>query len=348
MNTTFTARARPTLLGTVAAAAVALSACGGDPAPISGAAAAADAPPPAVSSAETEPTNSPPASPDAAVKISQTALGDVLADAGGMTLYAFTNDVEAQSTCSGTCAEAWPPVIVDPDFIVSPGLDSGIFATTIRDDGSHQLVAGKWPLYRFAADSKPGDITGQGSGDVWYVVDLAGRIIETPAPPQAAAAPIEPEPAESPAANEPAAESAGSADPYGSDGSNDGPEPTELVDVGSQIQLIDTDLGPVVADAEGFVLYLFLPDEAGAPTCVGGCAGVWPPLLVEGGVALAAGDGIDSSLLSRVDHPDGGQQLKLGTWPLYFFAGDEAPGQTAGQGSGGEWFVIGADGKPIN
>ena len=275
----------------------------------------------------------------------------MLADVGGMTLYAFTNDVAAQSTCSGTCAEAWPPVIVDPSFIVSPGLDSGIFATTIREDGSHQLVAGKWPLYRFAADSKPGDITGQGSGDVWYVVDLGGRIIESAAPEvaeQPAGEPVAEEPAaEEPTGGEAADGQAAGGDPYGSDEPSDGPEPTDLVDAGPQIQLIDTEFGPVVADAEGFVLYLFTPDEAGAPTCVGGCAGVWPPLLVEGGIALAAGEGIDPSLLSTVEHPDGGQQLKIGKWPLYYFAGDEAPGQTAGQGSGGEWFVVGADGKPI-
>ena len=39
--------------------------------------------------------------------------------------------------------------------------------------------------------------------------------------------------------------------------------------------------------------------------------------------------------------------LKVGKWPLYRFAGDAAPGDINGQGSGGVWFVVGADGKLI-
>jgi len=37
----------------------------------------------------------------------------------------------------------------------------------------------------------------------------------------------------------------------------------------------------------------------------------------------------------------------MGKWPLYRFAGDAAPGDTNGQGSGGSWFVIGTNGKLI-
>ena len=159
-------------------------ACGGDdPAPLSEPAATVStvASEPVAPPTTTPPPATAPAAADAAVKISQTALGDVLSDPDGMTLYTFTNDVNTTSTCSGTCAEAWPPVLVDPDFIVSPGLDSGIFATTPHEDGTHQLVAGKWPLYLYAADAKPGDVTGQGSGDVWFAVDTGGRLIDGPA-----------------------------------------------------------------------------------------------------------------------------------------------------------------------
>ena len=33
--------------------------------------------------------------------------------------------------------------------------------------------------------------------------------------------------------------------------------------------------------------------------------------------------------------------------PLYYFAGDTAPGDVKGQGLAGKWYVIGADGTPI-
>jgi predicted lipoprotein with Yx(FWY)xxD motif len=113
------------------------------------------------------------------------------------------------------------------------------------------------------------------------------------------------------------------------------------------VQLVETDLGRILVDAGGRTLYLFTPDEAGSPTCVDGCAQAWPPLLVDDVAGLLAGDGIDAATLSTVAHPNGGQQLKIGKWPLYAFAGDAEPGDTGGQGSGGQWFVVGADGKPI-
>ena len=52
-------------------------------------------------------------------------LGPILVGPNGLSLYGFTNDVEASSTCSGTCAEAWPPVIVGADWGTGPGLDFG-------------------------------------------------------------------------------------------------------------------------------------------------------------------------------------------------------------------------------
>ena len=57
----------------------------------------------------------------------------MLASADGLTLYGFINDVDAISTCYSTCAEAWPPVIVDEEWAVGPGLDIGIFSTTERE-----------------------------------------------------------------------------------------------------------------------------------------------------------------------------------------------------------------------
>ena len=97
------------------------------------------------------------AAPAAAVvvKAGNSDLGKILVGADGLTMYGFTNDAEAKSTCIGTCAEQWPPVLVDPSFAVGPGLDVGVFATTTRDDGTTQLVSGKSPLYFFSGDTKP-------------------------------------------------------------------------------------------------------------------------------------------------------------------------------------------------
>jgi predicted lipoprotein with Yx(FWY)xxD motif len=117
-----------------------------------------------------------------AARAGESELGEILVGENGMTLYGFTMDTAGTSTCTGTCAEAWPPVLVDPDWTVGPGLDTGIFSTIPRDDGTEQLVAGQWPLYYYSGDSAPGDVNGQGAGEVWYVVGTDATLIKDAAP----------------------------------------------------------------------------------------------------------------------------------------------------------------------
>ena len=109
--------------------------------------------------------------------IASTDLGDIMVDADGMTLYGFTNDEDGVPTCEGGCAEAWPPVIVDGTELPA-GLDANLFSVVERPDGQMQLKAGKWPLYHFAGDEAPGDVNGQGSGGVWFVLDAAAKLIK--------------------------------------------------------------------------------------------------------------------------------------------------------------------------
>lgn len=311
----FTSRA----LIPVALAASLLAACGqakSDTPAASATTVAAAAP---VAPATTVAAAAPAVAPTAAVvvKAGNSDLGKILVGADGLTMYGFTNDVDAKSTCVGTCAEQWPPVLVDPSFAVGPGLDVGVFATTTRDDGTTQLVSGKSPLYFFSGDITTGDVNGQSSGGVWFAAGIDGGLITDGAAP----APADTTPAPAPAVAEAAVAAAPS------------------------IQLADTELGQVLVDANGLTLYLFTKDaDGGVPTCAGGCATAWPPALVTD--ASVVGEGIDPALVTTVDTPDG-KQLKIGKWPLYRFAGDAAAGEVNGQASGGVWFVVGADAKSI-
>ena len=103
--------------------------------------------------------------------------------------------------------------------------------------------------------------------------------------------------------------------------------------------------GQILVDHEGRTLYLFTPDEAGTPTCYEGCAAAWPPLVVTGEVTV--GPGLDDSDFSTATRTDGGDQVKVGNWPLYYFAGDAAAGDTNGQGVGTKWYVVDATGAMI-
>jgi predicted lipoprotein with Yx(FWY)xxD motif len=100
------------------------------------------------------------------------ALGTILTDAAGMTLYTFKPDTAGVSTCYDQCAAAWPPALAQGDVVSPDGLD-GALATSGRRDGSQQLTFNGMPLYRYAADQGPDDTNGQGVGNVWFVVNPA-------------------------------------------------------------------------------------------------------------------------------------------------------------------------------
>jgi predicted lipoprotein with Yx(FWY)xxD motif len=104
-------------------------------------------------------------------------LGDILVDGDGMTLYLFTNDRDGESVCEDDCAAAWPPLVVDGDPVAGDGVDASLLSTTERSDGDIQVTYAGWPLYTWAQDQEPGDVTGQGVNDVWFVVDPDGRAI---------------------------------------------------------------------------------------------------------------------------------------------------------------------------
>ena len=109
------------------------------------------------------------------------------------------------------------------------------------------------------------------------------------------------------------------------------------------VKLATTPLGKILVATDGRTLYAFQPDgtDTSASKCTGGCAGAWPPLTATG--KLKAGRGLDATLLTS----GAGGQVAYNGHLLYMFSGDSAAGQTNGQGVGGVWHVLGADGNEI-
>jgi predicted lipoprotein with Yx(FWY)xxD motif len=113
------------------------------------------------------------ADPNALVHMAETSLGTILVDQEGFTLYAFLNDTDGESTCTGDCLANWPAVVVEGELNVG-NLDPAQFSTVENPEAGPMLKMGDWPLYRFAGDAAPGDMNGQGVGEVWYVVGPLG------------------------------------------------------------------------------------------------------------------------------------------------------------------------------
>ena len=54
------------------------------------------------------------------------------------------------------------------------GVNRALLGTIKRADGTVQLTLHGWPLYRYAGDSAPGNVNGEGIGGVWFAVRPTG------------------------------------------------------------------------------------------------------------------------------------------------------------------------------
>jgi predicted lipoprotein with Yx(FWY)xxD motif/plastocyanin len=140
---------------------------------------AAPAPTQAPTQAQAEPTTSAGATGPASVTLTKNdALGSFLADDQGRSLYLYTKDTPNTSNCYDKCEQAWPPLFTQGAPTAGAGADAALLGTTTRKDGSVQATYNGWPLYYFVKDQKPGDVTGQNVGTVWFVVSAKGDKIE--------------------------------------------------------------------------------------------------------------------------------------------------------------------------
>ena len=110
------------------------------------------------------------------VEVAETDAGPALVGPDGRTLYIFTQDTDGASTCYDDCATAWPPLDVPDGASLAPGEGvTGELGITERDDGASQATYDGMPLYSFASDAGPGDATGHGVNDVWFVASPEGQ-----------------------------------------------------------------------------------------------------------------------------------------------------------------------------
>ncbi len=112
------------------------------------------------------------------IGVGNTRLGQVLVDGNGRTVYLFLADKGGQSACnSSACVQYWPPVRTSGAPQAGTGANASLLGTTARQDGTTEVSYAGHPLYYFASDTKPGDVTGQGIngfGAPWYVVSPSG------------------------------------------------------------------------------------------------------------------------------------------------------------------------------
>jgi predicted lipoprotein with Yx(FWY)xxD motif len=208
------------------------------------------------------------------VKIEQTRWGPVLADGKGMTLYVYVDDLltKASSACVGDCANDWPPALVSGKVVLARGI-AGHVGEITRSDGLHQLTIDGRPLYAFSGDRAPGDLRGNGIGNIWWAMTPSGLSATSFPSPKTT---------------------------YGA------PAPTFLT-------VTHTKAGQAVANDRGQVLYTYTDDTATHSACNSPwCLVDWPPLqagsaptassLITAPVGVIAGAG-GTQQVTLAGHP---------------------------------------------
>lgn len=111
--------------------------------------------------------------------------------------------------------------------------------------------------------------------------------------------------------------------------------------VAPEVALISSndELGEFLVAANGMTLYMFDNDEMGVSNCTEGCLENWPAFTLYPGDRLAASSDIMGEW-GTIANEEGPAQITYNGMPLYYFAGDEAPGDTNGQGAGDVWWVV--------
>ena len=112
------------------------------------------------------------------VAVASSKLGRILVDGHGRTLYLFARDRNGTSSCSGSCAVYWPPLIASGKLQAVAGAKASLLGKTRRRHGRFQVTYRRHPLYRYAGDAASGHTNGQGldtSGGEWWVLSPAGN-----------------------------------------------------------------------------------------------------------------------------------------------------------------------------
>lgn len=109
-------------------------------------------------------------------------LGTVLVNAKGHTLYVFAKDKRSKVTCTGSCAQFWPPLKWKSGKLKAGGAaTSRLLGLDMDPAGGRVVTYSKWPLYTYTGDSAAGQANGQNlnlNGGKWYVISAKGKVVK--------------------------------------------------------------------------------------------------------------------------------------------------------------------------
>lgn len=247
-----------------------------------------------------------------------TTLGSYITDGNNMALYVYKDDKPNNSTCTGQCLVAWPPLVIEKSQTVSAASSSsisGVIGYISYNTTFNLVTVNSFPLYYYNKDT-PNTVLGQYvNNGKWFIVHPNGRV----------------------------------------NFSNPSLLATTITSGATLMLSSKKAFGDYyLTDNKGVTLYMFEKDDFMKSNCFAQCAVNWPPYLRTGNAALTVGPGVDSTLIayaSRKD-PTSGAETQIYTYngyPLYYYVGEvDQPGLVSCQNidmDGGYWWIMLANGS---
>src|SRR5689334_18378179 len=122
----------------------------------------------------------PAAASAATVELRSTALGEVLTDSNGFTLFMFSIDQRRTDNCEPivNCTKVWPPLTVEEAPTAGPGVNASKLKTITLPSGAKQVTYRGHALYGYIGNHGPAETSYVGVfafQGYWYAVNAQGR-----------------------------------------------------------------------------------------------------------------------------------------------------------------------------
>jgi predicted lipoprotein with Yx(FWY)xxD motif len=96
---------------------------------------------------------------------------NVLMTNKGFAVYYYRPDTMLKATCTGQCAQSWPPVLAPQGMMtISSSMRLPKQLSVHQTPNGAQVFYDGHALYTYAADKQPNVATGRGQNMQWYLV----------------------------------------------------------------------------------------------------------------------------------------------------------------------------------
>jgi predicted lipoprotein with Yx(FWY)xxD motif len=115
------------------------------------------------------------------VALRKTAIGKILVDSRGRTLYLFEKDRNGISMCTTACRSYWPALTSRGTPHAGKGVQQSLLRLGRAHNGVRQVTYAGHPLYTFVGDKRAGQTSGEGLsnfGADWYALSVSGQKVE--------------------------------------------------------------------------------------------------------------------------------------------------------------------------